>query len=156
MRAIELSVDIDLPAERVWAGLVDWPSHAAWMPLTKVEVIGGGTGHGVGERFIGWTGFRPLAIADRMTITRWEPPRRLDVIKTGRLLKGTAWFEVQPLGEHRSRVVWCEALVPPFGTPGRLLTPFLAVGTRAVIGLALRRFARFAVRSSKGIGEARS
>ncbi|MBA3744854.1 SRPBCC family protein [Sporichthya sp.] len=147
MRPIELSVDIDLPADRVWAGLVDWPSHAAWMPLTKVEVVGGGAGRGEGERIIGWTGFRPLAIADRMTITAWDPPRRLDVVKTGRMLKGTAWFEVQPLGADRSRVRWCEALVPPFGAPGRLLTPFLSIGTRVVIGLALRRFARYAVRA---------
>ncbi|GAA0606503.1 hypothetical protein GCM10009547_05570 [Sporichthya brevicatena] len=150
MRPIELSVDIDLPAERVWAGLVDWESHAEWMPLTHVEVVGGGAGHGEGEKFIGWTGFRPLAIADRMTITRWDPPHRLDVVKTGRLLKGNAWFEVRSLGERRSRVVWCEDLVPPFGAPGRLLTPFLSIGTRAVIGLALKRFARFAVCSEAG------
>lgn len=147
MRPIELSVDIELAADRVWAGLVDWPSHAGWMPLTKVEVVGGGAGHGQGERIIGWTGFRPLAIADRMTITAWDPPRRLDVVKTGRMLKGTAWFEVQSLGADRSRVRWCEELVPPFGAPGRLLSPFLSIGTRVVIGLALRRFARYAVRA---------
>jgi len=147
MRPIELTVEIDHPADRVWAGLVDWPTHAAWMPLTKVEVVGGGAGHGEGERIVAWTGFRPLAVADRMTITEWAPPRRLAVLKTGRLLKGTAWFEVHPLDERRSRLVWCEDLVPPFGAAGRLLAPFLALGTRAVIGLALRRYARTLDRS---------
>lgn len=148
MRPIELSVEIDRPADEVWAGLIDWPSHAAWMPLTKVEVVGGGAGHGDGERIIGWTGFRPLAIADRMTITEWAPPQRLAVIKTGRMLKGSAWFEVHPLGATSSRVVWCEALVAPFGTPGKVLTPFLSIGTRAVIGLALRRYRRYLRRTT--------
>ena len=35
-----------------------------------------------------------------------------------------------------------EALVQPFGAAGRLLSPFLSVGTRVVIGLALRRYAK--------------
>ncbi len=52
MRPIELTVEIDRPAEQVWAGLIDWPTHGAWMPLTKVEVVGGGAGHGEGERIV--------------------------------------------------------------------------------------------------------
>ncbi len=148
MREIELSVDIELPAEQVWACLVDWRRQGDWMPATKVEVIGGGAGHGEGERIVAWTGRRPLAVADRMTITEWDPPRRAAVVKTGRMLKGAAAFEVHSLGEGRARVVWCEALTPPFGAPGRLLGPLLSVGTRVVIGVALRRFARWAVREA--------
>lgn len=148
MREIELSVEVDLPAERVWAGLVDWPRQGDWMPATKVEVVGGGAGHGVGQRIVAWTGFRPLAIADRMTVTEWDPPRRAAVTKTGRMLQGDAWFEVRPLGPDRCRVLWCEALVPPFGRAGRVLSPFLSVGTRVVIGLALRRFGRWVVRDA--------
>lgn len=148
MREIELSVEIDLPAEQVWAGLVDWERQGDWMPATKVEILGGGAGHGEGERIVAWTGLRPFAVADRMTITEWAPPRRAAVVKTGRVLKGAAWFEVRPLGAGGCRVVWCEALTPPFGALGRLLGPFLSVGTRVVIGLALRRFARWVVREA--------
>ena len=147
MRPIELTIEIDRPAEQVWAGLIDWPTHGAWMPMTKVEVVGGGAGHGDGERIVARTGLGPLGFADRMTITEWDPPRRLAVDHTGRLIKGTAWFEVQPLSERRSRVVWCEALVAPFGAPGRLLTPFLSLGTRVVIGWALWRYNRYLART---------
>jgi hypothetical protein len=143
VRPIELSVEIDRPATQVWAGLVDWPAQGAWMPMTKVEVVGGGPGHGLGERIVAWTGVRPLAVADRMTISEWDPPRRLTVTKTGRVLQGSAWFEVVALSEGRSRLTWCEDLTPPFGAAGRVLSPFLSVGTRAVIGLALRRYARY-------------
>jgi hypothetical protein len=142
MRPIELTVTVDHPAERVWAGLVDWPTHAAWMPLTTVQVVGGGPGQGLGERIVATTGIGPLGVADRMTITEWSPPRRLAVDHTGRLIRGTAWFELQPIGADRTRIVWCEALVPPFGALGRVFSPFLSIGTRAVIGLALRRYRR--------------
>lgn len=152
MREIELSVEVDLPAGRVWAGLVDWARQSEWMPGTTVEVVGGGDGHAPGERIVAWTGIRPLAVADRMTITEWDPPRRAAVVKTGRVLRGAASFEVRALSETRSRVLWCEALVPPFGPPGRLLSPFLTVGTRAVIGLALRRFARWVTADAAASG----
>src|SRR5689334_20028184 len=114
MRPIELTVDIDHPAERVWAGLVDWPTHGSWMPMTTVAVVGGGPGQGKGERIEAKTGLGPLGVLDKMTITEWDPPRRLTVDHTGRMIQGTAWFEVQPLGETRARVVWREDLVPPF------------------------------------------
>lgn len=65
-----------------------------------------------------------------------------------RVLQGTAWFELRPLGEGRAQLVWREALTLPFGAVGRLLGPFLSVGTRAVIALALRRFARWVVREA--------
>src|SRR5262249_6189059 len=143
MRPIELAVEIDHPAEAVWAGLVDWSTHPAWMPLTSVEVVGGGAGHGKGERIVARTGIGPLAVAHSMTIREWAPPRRLTVEHTGRMIKGSASFEVQPLGEARTRVVWCEDLVAPFGAAGRLLAPVLSVSTRAMIGVALRRYARW-------------
>lgn len=144
MRKIELGVDVEASAEHTWAALVDWKGQEAWMPATRVDVVGGGPGHGVGERIVAYTGIGRVAVADRMTITAWDPPRRAEVAKTGRLLKGGAFFEVRPLGPDRARVTWTEALTPPFGAPGRALGPFLSVGTRAVIGLALRRFARHA------------
>jgi hypothetical protein len=123
------------------------------MPLTKVQVVGGGAGQGNGERIVARTGLGPLGVADCMTITEWDPPRRLSVDHTGRMIKGTAWFEVQPLAANRTRVVWCEDLVPPFGPVGRVLAPFLSVGTRVVIGLALRRYARGLDRASQVTGE---
>ncbi|MGQ0630111.1 MAG: SRPBCC family protein [Sporichthyaceae bacterium] len=146
MRDIELSVDIDRGADEVWAGLVDWPSQGQWMPATTVHVVGGGPGHGVGAQIVAYTGLRPLRVADRMTVTEWDPPRRCTVLKTGRVMKGSAAFEVRELSPTRSQVRWRESLIPPFGVAGKVLAPGLSVGTRLVIGLALRRFARWVTR----------
>ncbi|MGQ0624875.1 MAG: SRPBCC family protein [Sporichthyaceae bacterium] len=146
MREIELSVEIEAPAQQVWAALVDWSSQGQWMPATAVQVVGDGPGHEVGAQIVAYTGVRPLRIADRMTVTQWDPPRRCAVHKSGRMLKGSAWFEVRELSPSRSALIWCEALIPPFGAPGRLLAPGLSVGTRLVIGLALRRFSRWVTR----------
>ncbi len=69
-----------------------------------------------------------------MTITVWEPPRRAVVRHTGRVVRGSGAFEVQPLGDHRSRIVWSEWVQLPFGIVGRLGWPL----ARLVVGSGVR------------------
>ena len=135
-------VDVALPAQAVWAAAVDWERQGRWLPLTKVQIVSAGPGGGLGTRIVARTGFGPLAVADRMTVTQWDPPRRATVAKTGRVMRGSAWFEVHPLGPDRSRLVWGEVLTPPpLGPLARPVGVLLELGTRAFFHLALRRFA---------------
>ena len=58
--------EIALPADQVFAELIDWKAHEDWVPLTTV-VIHSGDG-GVGTEFTATSGIRPLALPDRMRI----------------------------------------------------------------------------------------
>jgi len=141
MRELSVTVDVDAPQQAVWDALVDWPRQGEWMPATTVRVARQDA-HRIGGRVEARTGFGPLSVLDRMTITEWQPPRRCAVEHTGRVIRGRAWFEVRPLDERRSRVVWSEQLVPPFGLPGAVAGPPLRQATAMVIRTALRRLAR--------------
>jgi carbon monoxide dehydrogenase subunit G len=135
------SVDVAAPAQELWDALVDWPRQGEWMPATQVRIVAR-DGQGVGARLEARTGFGPLAVLDRMTITEWQPPRRCAVEHTGRVIRGTAGFEVRPEGAGRSRLVWTEELVAPFGLPDVVVRLLLRPATAVVIRTALRRLAR--------------
>jgi Polyketide cyclase / dehydrase and lipid transport len=138
---LRLEVDVDAPVERTWAAVTDWDRQHEWMLGTRVR----GTvkdGRGVGGRIRATTGIGPLGIVDSMEITRWEPPYGAYVKHLGRIVRGTAAFEVRerPTG---STFVWTEDLDLPLGALGRigfrLVRPLFGWGLR----LSLRRFAAF-------------
>jgi hypothetical protein len=137
---VSLSVEVPAPPEQVWAAAVDWERQGEWMALTTVR-----GGHGPGAEVTAYTGWRGVGFTDPMTVTTWDPPRRCVVRHYGRVVRGTAAFEVQPLGDSASRFVWTEWLVLPFGIVGEIGYAIL----KPLIMLPLRRsMARFAVFAS--------
>jgi uncharacterized protein YndB with AHSA1/START domain len=141
------TVDVDAPPERVWAALTDWVHQGEWMLATDVQTVDGAAQE-VGGRLAARTGVplrggRRLGVLDTMLITRWEPPRRVDVRHTGRVVRGTGVFEVQPRGTG-STFVWREVLDLPLGALGRAGWPAVRPAMRAGVRLSLRRFAAFA------------
>ncbi len=139
---LELRVDVDAPVEATWAGATDWAGQGEWMLGTSVRPTAQG-GQGVGGGIAAFTGIGPLGFLDTMTITRWEPPHRCHVLHTGRIVRGTGEFRVEPRGAGQSVFVWREDLELPLGPLGRLGwllgKPLFAFGVR----LSLRRFARW-------------
>lgn len=107
------------------------------MLATRVDVID--DRRGTGTKIAAFTGLFPqrgwIGIWDLMEVTLWQPPHRCEVIHYGRWLRGSGFFQLQPLDEHRSRFTWGEELSGPLAV---LLKPGLAVG----VWLSLRRFAR--------------
>jgi hypothetical protein len=143
MPEIVLTVDVAAPADEVWAAVTDWPGQGAWMLGTSVR----GTvqdGRGVGGGIEAFTGLGRLGFLDTMTITRWDPPRRCEVEHHGRVVRGSAVFEVIPVDSEHARFVWAEWLSPPLGLLGAigyaLVRPLAVVGLRA----SLLRLARWA------------
>lgn len=138
MPEITLSVDVDAPPEAVWAAVIDWDRQGEWMLLTRVR-----GGHGLGATVEAFTGVGRVGFLDPMTITHWRPPLRCEVRHRGRVVRGSAAFEVEPLPDGRSRFVWSEWLLLPLGAVGRLgfalLRPLVVAGIR----YSLRRFARW-------------
>lgn len=113
MAELTLSVDVDAAPEDVWAAAVDWDRQGEWMAGTTVR-----GGHGLGARLDAYTGWYGIGFTDPMTITTWDPPRRCVVRHHGRVVRGSAAFEVLPLDGGRARFVWTEWLVLPFGLLG--------------------------------------
>jgi len=142
---LELTVDVDAPVAATWAGAVDWAGQGEWMLGTTVRPVTQG-GQGVGGRIEAFTGIGRAGFVDPMTVTRWEPPRRCHVVHTGRLVRGTGAFEVEPRDGGRSRFVWREELDLPLGVLGRLGWPLVRPLFAAGVQLSLRRFARWVER----------
>jgi uncharacterized protein YndB with AHSA1/START domain len=149
--SLELTVDVDAPVERTWAGATDWAQQGRWMLGTRVRATAR-DGRGVGAGIEAFTGLGRLGLLDTMEITRWEPPYRCHVLHTGRVVRGTGEFAVRRHGDGRSTFVWREDLDLPFGALGRLgwavVRPLLAAGVQ----VSLRRFARWV--ESGGAGPA--
>ena len=151
MARFEVQLDVAAGVDQVWARMVDWPAHGRWVPLTTVRVLTP-SGSGVGARFVGRTGLGLLAFDDPMEIVGWRPPLdgvagRCEVVKQGRVVLGSAWFEVAP-APGGSRVTWDEQIeiVPVWLTrpAGRILSALGRIGfTRA-----LRVMAREAERAT--------
>jgi carbon monoxide dehydrogenase subunit G len=138
---ISVSTDVAAPAERVWDVVTDWERQGDWVPATTVHVLSG-DGRGTGSRLLAFTGFADIGFADAMEITVWDPPRLCRVRHTGKLLRGTGDFAVEPRGPSRSVFVWSERLDPPFGPVGRVGLTLLAPAVRLGLRRAGRALAR--------------
>jgi len=132
---IRETVDIDAGPDRVWAFVVDWPRQTDWIPRTRVWGVTEGAG--VGAQVEAWTGFGRFGYLDTMTITGWDPPRRCEVLHTGRMLRGEGGFVVAPAGPDRTRFEWWERFQMPGGSAGRLLWPLARPVLRAGVRRAL-------------------
>lgn len=114
----------DHDSRTVWEDLVDWKSHENWIPMTRVKV-GEGDPTDVGHEFTAWTGVGPVALEDRMRVTKcdWDASTssgECEVDKLGPVLSGSAGFTVQPDGDG-AQLVWTEdatvRFVPQFVAP---------------------------------------
>jgi carbon monoxide dehydrogenase subunit G len=139
-------VDVAAPPERAWAALTAWNRQGEWMVGTDVATLDA-QAQQVGGRLAARTGLpapggRRIGVLDTMVITEWDPPRRVVVEHTGRVVRGRGIFEVEPR-EGGTTVSWREELDLPLGRLGELgwplARPFVALGLR----LSLRRFPAF-------------
>lgn len=141
MEHLELDVVIDAAADRVFAAIADWESQGQWMMGTGVRTTGG-DGVGVGATLEAFTGIGKVGFLDTMVITEWDPPHRVVVEHTGKVVRGSGVMEVFALPGGRSRFVWSEQIEPPLGTVGRLgwqvVRPAFALGVKR----SLEKFAR--------------
>ena len=137
-----LKVPVDASVEQTWLAATDWAGQGGWMLGTTVRTTHN-DGQGVGGAISAFTGLGRIGFVDPMTITRWEPPHRCHVLHTGKLVRGTGAFEVEPSADGTAVFVWREDLVLPFGVLGRLgwllLKPIFAYG----VLVSLKRFARW-------------
>jgi hypothetical protein len=145
MAHLDLRIFIRAAPERVWDVLADLPGQTRWMvDLRSLDVIGeqktgAGTEMDVTSELFG----RPV-VKDRMTITAWEPPRRLDVRHSGSFT-GTGSFVLEPV-RGGSVFTWIEDFQPPLGRLGEL-------GFRMLVGPHLQRTFRRSMENLRRLAE---
>ena len=156
MRArIRLEVDVRVPADRLWAYVTDWPRQGEWVPHTRVELVDpDDPATAVGGRIRAWSGLGPIGFWDTMTITAWEDRPggggRCEVLHTGSVVRGEGEFEVVGTAPDRSRFLWSEMAVLPFGRIGALGWVLARPVVERLIGRGLRTM-RDRVEASYGV-----
>ena len=133
-------------ADRVWDLLTNWENHSRWVPGTDVKILSMPEGPDkTGATFVGRSHLGPFGFDDPMTVTVFRPPTsekqgRCEIVKTGKVITGTAGFAVVAVDPVTSLVHWWEDVEV---TPARLtkyLDPFVSqAGSKAftkVLGAA--------------------
>jgi len=141
---LAIRVHCEAPIEKVWARIANWSSQGEWMLATRVWVTSE-ISEGVGTSIAAFTGpahriyptFSFLGLLDTMTVTKWEPPVQCDVIHTGKILKGTGTFKLEPNSPNSTAFYWSET-IDIHRALFLLGAPFLWIGVR----ISLARFAR--------------
>ena len=123
----DLTIDLPATAEVVWGCITDWERLPEWMTeLSQVRVLGPGRG-GVGMEAEGVVRMAGITTRDRMRITGWEPPHRLEIAHLG-WVKGGGLMLCSPESAG-TRLAWSEWFEPPVGLLGRvgmlLLSPLI-------------------------------
>src|SRR5438445_2174139 len=131
--------------ERVWGLLADWEGSAAWMVDATSVVVLGDQREGIGTRVRAVTRIAGISITDVMTVSAWEPERRLEVLHEGRVIRGRAWFELSPQGSG-TRLEWVEDIIPPLGRLGEIGGRVLRAPVELVLRRSLARLAALAAR----------
>jgi uncharacterized protein YndB with AHSA1/START domain len=143
-------IDVDAPPERVWRLITDWERQGDWMLATDVRTVEDDAQrlHGRLRARTGLRlpGRRRLGVLDTMVITKWDPPRLVEVQHTGRFVRGPGTFEVSPR-PGGCTVVCTETWYLPYGYLG--VAGWAAVRPLVFWGLrrSLQRLAELAERS---------
>lgn len=136
-------VSVDAPAGRVWQALTAWDRQSDWVIATRTYATAL-AGQGVGGGLSAYTGLGPLRVKDTMVITEWRPPEVCRVRHTGRVVRGSGTFKVEPDGDLRAVVTWSENLHLPLGPVGEAAWPVLKPIASWLLRRSLRRFAAWA------------
>ena len=130
MGRIRVAVEIDAPPDEVWDVVEPIERHVDWMADAVAIRFTGASTRGVGTTFECDTKVGPITLTDLMTVTEWEPGRRMGVEHTG-IVTGTGVFELEPIDlDRRTRFTWTEELRFPWYLGGRVGE---LVGGRAVM-----------------------
>jgi len=136
-------VIVDAPAARVWQALTAWDRQSEWVIATRAYATDL-AGQGVGGGLAAFTGLGPIRLKDTMVITEWLPPSVCRVRHTGRVIRGTGVFQVEPTDDRRAVVTWSEHLTMPFGRVGEACWPVVRLVASRLLRRSLQRFAAWA------------
>lgn len=130
---LTMSIHITRTPDVVWPYLVDWERLNRWMLEARDFRLTGAQREGVGVEAEATVRIAGITTHDPIRITRWEPPRILEMHHLG-WVKGTGYMELSA-ENGGTKLFWREALVPPWGWVG-------AIGISVVAPIMRRIFQR--------------
>lgn len=146
---LELTREVDAAPAVVWSVLTDWERQPEWMLDAQQVVVLTPERTGVGVTIRCPTNLLGVIVQDVMRVTAWEPRRRLAVVHLGRIITGTAAFELEELTAGRTRVTWWEHVDPPLGGLGEWGASTVARPVlRRIFARSLARLAALAERQA--------
>ena len=116
MQSVAVSVDIAAPVSEVWKMAADLASHGKWMEDVESIEFGSEARQGNGTELRVATRVGPFRTIDVMTVTGWEPPRKISVRHRG-LFTGRWEFEISAVG-GATRFTWTEEIDFPWRAGG--------------------------------------
>jgi voltage-gated potassium channel Kch len=128
------------PPDVVFAAATDWPRQGAWIPLTRVRVVRG-DGRTPGSVVEAFTGIGPVGVLDVLEIVRFAPPHAVDVLHTGRWVRGPGAFTFDAV-DGGTRFALREWLHLPGGWAGRVAWALAGPLVTAAARRSLATFAR--------------
>jgi uncharacterized protein YndB with AHSA1/START domain len=135
--------DIAAPAAEVFDAATDWAGQGRWIPLTRVRVVRG-DGRSAGSVIEAFTGIGPVGVTDVLEIVRFAPPHTVEIVHTGRWLRGPGEFRFAPAPDGGTRFGLREWLHLPAGRAGRLgwtlARPLFTLGARRSLAVFARLF----------------
>lgn len=156
MASIDFTVshNFNASSQLVWDEMTDWPSHADWIPATRIDLHSDDS-KVEGATFTGYTGYGPLTLVDRMRISAigWDEATAegsCEVEKLGPVLQGRAGFTVSP-NDAGCTVTWFEQVTVRY-LP-ELVAPLISRLSAQGFSLGMRRLARIV--ETKHSGEQR-
>jgi uncharacterized protein YndB with AHSA1/START domain len=133
--------DIAAPAVEVFGAATDWAGQGRWIPLTRVRVVRG-DGRSPGSVIEAFTGIGRVGVLDVLEIARFEAPHTVEIVHTGRWLRGPAEFRFAPAPGGGTRFGLREWLQLPGGRAGRLAwalaRPLFTAGARRSLAVFAR------------------
>ena len=149
MLTAKTEIDIDVPMERVWEVLADYPGYTRLPGVTSAQVLRQGAEHPAGIGTLREVRLRGNTVVEE--ITGFEPPRRLDYRITRshplKLLHEGGTMQLTPT-ERGCRVVWSSTL--GVGVP--LLGPALTYPMRWLIERTFKEILLFIKHDLEGSG----
>jgi carbon monoxide dehydrogenase subunit G len=141
---VRVSVDGVLPADAaaVWAHLVGWERQAAWMADADAVRVLGSRRSGVGVRIAVRTRVLNVpAFTEVLEVTRWEPPRLLQIAHTG-FVRGAGEWRLEAEDGARTRLTWTEDVRLPVPLLGELAVRVYAPVLRRLMRRSIDGLAR--------------
>lgn len=131
---IRVGITIDAPPDVTWRTVEPIEHHVDWMADAESIRFTTARTRGIGTAFDCVTKVGPICLTDRMTITEWEPGKRMGIEHRG-MVTGRGRFTLQRRRGGRTRFTWNERLIFPWWMGG----PAGALAAKPVLTAIWRR-----------------
>lgn len=130
MNTVTLTFSITIRANQqtIFDYVSDWEKQSDWILFTTVKKLTDPI-HTKDVTLLATTKFGPIKFVDSMVVTDWQPPKKITVEHTGRIILGKGVFTVREISDTTCQFIWEEITPVPFGLVGRLglvvISPFM-------------------------------